>query len=79
VSGSTVVIAHRPRSESSRTITSPICSTASGQSRSANPSTLIASYQTTPRIVRDATTMTLPADIEAALKAFLRERTGAFR
>jgi anti-sigma factor RsiW len=38
----------------------------------------VASYQATPRIVRDATVMTLPADIEASLKAFLRSRTGAF-
>jgi len=38
----------------------------------------VASYQATPRIVREATTMTLPADIEAKLKAFLRERTGTF-
>jgi anti-sigma factor RsiW len=39
----------------------------------------VASYQATPRIVRDATAMTLPPDLEASLKAFLRERTGAFR
>lgn len=39
----------------------------------------VASYQATPRIVRDATTMTLPSDIEATLKAFLRERTAAFK
>jgi anti-sigma factor RsiW len=38
----------------------------------------VASYQATPRIVRDATAMTLPPDLEAKLKAFLRERTGAF-
>ena len=34
----------------------------------------VASYQATPRILRDATTVTLPADIEASLKAFLRAR-----
>ena len=34
----------------------------------------VASYQATPRILRDATTATLPADIEASLKAFLRAR-----
>jgi anti-sigma factor RsiW len=39
----------------------------------------VASYQATPRILRDATTITLPADIAASLKAFLRERTGAFK
>ena len=39
----------------------------------------VASYQATPRIIRDATTMTLPADVEASLKAFLRARTDAFR
>ena len=39
----------------------------------------VASYQATPRILRDATTATLPADIEASLKAFLRARTNAFK
>ncbi len=39
----------------------------------------VASYQATPRILRDATTVTLPADIEASLKAFLRVRTNAFK
>jgi anti-sigma factor RsiW len=39
----------------------------------------VASYRATPRIVRDATAVTLPADLEASLKAFLRARTGAFR
>jgi len=34
----------------------------------------VASYQATPRILRDATTVTLPADIEASLQAFLRAR-----
>ena len=39
----------------------------------------VASYQATPRILRDATAVTLPADIEASLKAFLRARTNAFK
>jgi hypothetical protein len=39
----------------------------------------IASYVETPRILRDATVATLPADIEASLRAFLRARTTAFR
>jgi anti-sigma factor RsiW len=39
----------------------------------------VASYQATPRILRDATTVTLPADIETSLKAFLRARTNAFK
>ncbi|HEY6616929.1 MAG TPA: zf-HC2 domain-containing protein [Vicinamibacterales bacterium] len=39
----------------------------------------VASYQATPRILRDAPTVTLPADIEASLKAFLRARTDAFK
>lgn len=39
----------------------------------------VASYQATPRILRDATTVTLPTDIEASLKAFLRARTNAFK
>ncbi len=39
----------------------------------------VASYQATPRIVRDSTAVTLPADIEASLKAFLRARTSAFK
>jgi anti-sigma factor RsiW len=39
----------------------------------------VESYRATPRIMRDATAMTLPADIEASLRAFLRERTRAFR
>lgn len=34
----------------------------------------VASYQATPRILRDATMVTLPADIEASLQAFLRAR-----
>jgi anti-sigma factor RsiW len=32
----------------------------------------VASYQATPRILRDATAVALPADVEASLKAFLR-------
>lgn len=39
----------------------------------------VASYQATPRILRDATTFALPDDVEASLKAFLRARTTAFR
>jgi anti-sigma factor RsiW len=39
----------------------------------------VASYQATPRILRDATTTSLPADVEALLQAFLRTRTTAFR
>ncbi len=39
----------------------------------------VASYQATPRILRNATAVTLPADIEASLKAFLRARTNAFK
>jgi anti-sigma factor RsiW len=33
----------------------------------------VASYCETPRILRDATTMTLPDDIEASLKAFVKD------
>ena len=39
----------------------------------------VASYLATPRIVRQATEISLPADLEASLRAFLRERTSAFR
>ena len=39
----------------------------------------VASYQATPRILRDATEATLPTDVEASLKAFLRARTTAFK
>jgi anti-sigma factor RsiW len=39
----------------------------------------VASYVETPRILREATVATLPADLEASLKAFLRTRTSAFR
>ena len=38
----------------------------------------VASYQATPRILRDATAANLPADVEASLRAFLRARTTAF-
>ena len=38
----------------------------------------VASYRETPRILREATAAALPADIEASLRAFLRERTSAF-
>ena len=34
----------------------------------------VASYQATPRILRNATEVTLPPDIEASLEAFLRAR-----
>ena len=34
----------------------------------------IASYQQTPRILRDATAMEMPADLEASLLAALRSR-----
>ena len=39
----------------------------------------VASYQETPRIMRDATASALPPDVEASLRAFLRERTSAFK
>ena len=39
----------------------------------------VASYCDTPRILREATDATLPADLEASLKDFLRERTTAFK
>lgn len=39
----------------------------------------VASYQATPRIMRDATGSTLPSEVEASLRAFLRERTRAFK
>lgn len=39
----------------------------------------VAAYLNTPRILREATMAALPADLEASLKAFLRERTNAFR
>jgi anti-sigma factor RsiW len=39
----------------------------------------VASYRDTPRILREATAATLPAGLEASLKAFLRAGTTAFR
>jgi anti-sigma factor RsiW len=40
----------------------------------------VESYRATPRILRQATIVaTLPADIETSLRAFLREKTSAFR
>ena len=39
----------------------------------------VASYRETPRILREATMATLPADIEASLRDFLRTRTSAFK
>lgn len=39
----------------------------------------VASYCNTPRIFREATAITLPSDVEASLKSFLRARTTAFR
>jgi anti-sigma factor RsiW len=39
----------------------------------------VESYRDTPRILRDATAATLPAHIEASLKAFLSARTTAFK
>jgi anti-sigma factor RsiW len=39
----------------------------------------VASYCDTPRILREATAATLPAHVEALLKAFLRARTTAFQ
>jgi len=34
----------------------------------------IASYRETPRILREATAIALPADLQASLQAFLREQ-----
>jgi anti-sigma factor RsiW len=39
----------------------------------------VMSYRDAPRMLRDATAATLPADLEASLKAFLRARTTAFK
>ena len=39
----------------------------------------VESYCATPRILRDATAASLPADLESSLEDFLRARTGAFR
>jgi anti-sigma factor RsiW len=38
----------------------------------------VESYRNTPRILREATGATLPPDVEASLRAFLRARTTAF-
>lgn len=42
-------------------------------------SAFVASYRATPRILREASTAALPADVAASLKAFLRARTAAFK
>jgi len=39
----------------------------------------VASYRATPRILREATTGTLPVGLEASLEAFLRANTAAFK
>jgi anti-sigma factor RsiW len=39
----------------------------------------VASYCETPRVLRESTAATLPPDVEASLKSFLREKTSAFR
>jgi anti-sigma factor RsiW len=39
----------------------------------------VTSYMATPRILRDATDASLPAELEESLKVFLRARTKAFR
>jgi len=39
----------------------------------------VASYCAIPRILREASAATLPADLEASLRAFLRARTTAFK
>lgn len=36
----------------------------------------IESYRETPRLLREATATTLPADVEASLRAFLRTQRG---
>jgi hypothetical protein len=36
----------------------------------------LASYRETPRILRDATTIELPAELQASLRRFLRARRG---
>jgi anti-sigma factor RsiW len=38
----------------------------------------VASYCETPRILRDACATEVPADVETALRAFLRAQTNAF-
>ena len=48
----------------------------------AGDKTMAIDFVPSPRAARvtfDATTVTLPADIEASLKAFLRARTNAFK
>jgi anti-sigma factor RsiW len=47
--------------------------------RCARCAAFVASYRETPRILREATAATFPADVEASLRAFLRARTTAFR
>ena len=37
----------------------------------------MASYRETPRILREASAVTMPADLEASLLRFLRSRRGA--
>lgn len=39
----------------------------------------VASYCDTPRLMREASATTLPAHVEASLKAFLRAQTTAFK
>lgn len=39
----------------------------------------VESYREAPRILREATRATLPADVEESLRAFLRARTTAFK
>jgi anti-sigma factor RsiW len=39
----------------------------------------VASYQAAPRILRDATAVALPPEVETSLKAFLSARTTAFK
>jgi anti-sigma factor RsiW len=39
----------------------------------------VESYRDTPRILREASAATLPAHVEASLRAFLRARTTAFK
>jgi anti-sigma factor RsiW len=39
----------------------------------------VASYCETPRLLRESTAATLPPDVEASLKAFLRAKTTTFK
>ena len=39
----------------------------------------VVSYCDTPRILRDASAVTLPPEVEASLASFLRARTTSFR